>query len=814
MTTHPSDAPGSRRIGRRLALISSLLALLGVFLALHSASFSNRAFILSPEGLLRNPFISNPKLFGYLFTRQPLPYTGYEYKPVSLVFVSVWRMLLGESVFLWHLLLLTLHFANACMLCYTIHLFTEKSRDASGGPPRSAGDRLTWMTPAVAAAIFLFLPVNLIFVNNPDLIQYPLSMMFSLASLLALQGGLTNSRGATCLLWLLVSFVLFVLAMMSSYFAVMVVVLACLLPGQRRLVKLAYAVLGVSVLTVKLQVAFSPSLATTPGFLTSLGRVWAARVMLLPLAWSANLARLFCAWPSSFFLSLSSATSSGMAFWLQLAVHLVIFTLGLVIFLLVRQNRFVVSGLILLYVSPLFSFLNCRGQQYFFGDEFLYFAGMGVALIVAGGWLGLWRYLGAGNDGLRQLSKRTLLSRTLLLLVGLGYVSFLAVVCCGRQGDFATDLTFWQRARERTSAPNGRLLLRLGDAYFQAGLLEQAADQYGPVAYGDRYRTLKAQGRVGLGLTDLAMGNGAPALAVVSHLKQFYGTAPSSEMVDLLYWMLLATGRVELANPGELDAAEHEFAQALEMRKWSVPARIYIADILYLKGYVRVAVATLEDAYHIDPSDMETVARLTLMLRELQDPEYSNYEQKLARKRFPERQPLKLSGLKEVAHYYRRLRDLHQGEVSPGELEYFSRLATGRAKLSIPGRLDAAEHNLALALRLREDSVPARIYIADVLYLKGYARAAVQNLKDAYHLNPSDAEVLGRLAFMLWELQDPQYKSYEQAWAKARPPEPAPFTLLELSDVETHYNDLRELHQIQGATQEPGTAGKHWRAQQ
>ena len=132
------DSCGERQAPARLTIVV-LLALLACFLILGWRSFANRAFILNPGSLIHDPFIKNPRLFAYLFTREPLPYTGFQFMPVTLVFLALLRRVFAHNVALWHLGLGLLHFVNASLVFYFVRLFTGGVGGEAGNHGRSAG---------------------------------------------------------------------------------------------------------------------------------------------------------------------------------------------------------------------------------------------------------------------------------------------------------------------------------------------------------------------------------------------------------------------------------------------------------------------------------------------------------------------------------------------------------------------------------------------------------------------------------------------------------------------------------------------------
>jgi len=184
------DSCSSGRQAPARFTIVVLLGLLACYLILGWRAFGNRAFILNPGSLIHDPFIKNPKLFGYLFTREPLPYTGFQFMPVTLVFLALLRRAFVHNVALWHWWLGLLQFLNASLVFCFVRLFTGRVEGGSYNNGRKPGVVAALVIPAGAAAVFLFLPANLIFVHDPGLMSYPLSMGFSLASLLVLQEAL------------------------------------------------------------------------------------------------------------------------------------------------------------------------------------------------------------------------------------------------------------------------------------------------------------------------------------------------------------------------------------------------------------------------------------------------------------------------------------------------------------------------------------------------------------------------------------------------------------------------------------------------
>jgi len=297
-----------------------------------------------------------------------------------------------------------------------------------------------------------------------------------------------------------------------------------------------------------------------------------------------------------------------------------------------------------------------------FADKYLYFAGMGVALILAGAADKAQTFLGKPR-GSASAGKLMSAARGAVALVGMGYILFLMGSLYSRQQHFSDDVSFWRQAAATSDNPTGEVLVNLGEAHFQAGEMEEARERFGSAARDARNPVAQVEALLWWSLTELAFDESSWATGLMEEAETAFRRPGFLAPGNLPYAGLLASGQVKLANPGALDRAEFSFGVALGLREWSIPARLYIADVFCLKGFLRAAVHMLREAHDIDPSDPEVLARLTFVLRELRDPAYKVYEQKWARAQLSSFQVPRFLGLAQLQQYYDHLRAVHHDEL-------------------------------------------------------------------------------------------------------------------------------------------------------
>jgi tetratricopeptide (TPR) repeat protein len=306
--------------------------------------------------------------------------------------------------------------------------------------------------------------------------------------------------------------------------------------------------------------------------------------------------------------------------------------------------------------------LNCRYEYCLFADKYLYFAAMGVAVVVAGAAHRAERFLEKRRRRSRA-AKSILVARAVLALAGLAYILFLTTSFHNRQRDYSDSVRFWRQAVAGSDAPGGDVSVRFGQAYLHAGNMEEAGKQFGRAGRDGRSEAAQVEGLLWWSLTEIACDEPSWALALLEEAEIIFRSRMFLKPGNLPYFGLVTSAKVKLANAGMLDEAEFDLGRTLTLREWRVAPRLYIADIFYLRGFPHAAVDTLKEAHDIDPWEPDVLARLTFILRELCDPTYQAYQERWTRSLLSGFQTPEFLGLAQVQQYYDRLRAIHHHEL-------------------------------------------------------------------------------------------------------------------------------------------------------
>ncbi|MDP2897427.1 MAG: tetratricopeptide repeat protein [bacterium] len=531
--------------------------------AIYSVALFSPTFISSEDSVLRLPVLAHAGNIPHILSRDFLLFSSGQFRPLGYVLLAFARTFVSaDSVFFWHIWLLTFHMANALLVFAIVRHFT---------PKLSVG--------LTAAAVFALHPLCTVIVN--DINQFHILFGLTL-SLCCLKSYLSFSRTRKKYYYA-AAVVLFFLGCVTARLShpLGVILLGYELAYRRSGLKhsllrmLPFAVIPLLLLPFwlwrtphplhyKYVAVFKGSFWHGLFSVTGATRQYAGGLLLtrgIPIVLHETVRQIY-RWSDSQFL-----------LWAGMNAALVV---GATVALVKKQWAAV--GILLVYVAmiPYASVAYNRVPQYV-SWSYLYLPVAGLALFLA---------------GMHELAQRSRLRhlRTGIQTALLGFILFLGWRTVQLNARGRSPLTYWNYV-SALNEESQTALYETGKAYLAEGRLPLALHYFfAPMVKEVKYPCLA--------MARYYCRQGNP-LASAIHLR----LGSVEQKTGMILEDQCEVAAELLLSGGALDHAEENYGKILMVNPFHVDAMLGLAQTWFLKGFVAEAHRMLERALALAPKD-------------------------------------------------------------------------------------------------------------------------------------------------------------------------------------------------------------------